>query len=81
MQIMARMLVLVDPRFRAHREVALVFMQGSVFRARWRGTQVAVKLIHHESRGDSNLAVSREVMVGQVMSHPNLVGSYLMLLC
>lgn len=51
-------------------------MQGSVFRARWRGTQVAVKRIHHESRGDSNLAVSREVMVGQVMGHPNLVGSH-----
>ena len=56
-----------------------VLLQGSVFRARWRGTQVAVKCIHHESKGDSNLAVSREVMVGQVMGHPNLVSSCLML--
>ena len=49
--------------------------QGSVFRARWRGTQVAVKSINHCSSGETNLAVSREVMVGQVMSHPNLVSS------
>ena len=34
---------------------------------------MAVKTICHASRGDSNLAVSREVMVGQVMGHPNLV--------
>lgn len=50
-------------------------LQGDVFRARWRGTQVAVKRISHESKGDTNLAVSREVMVGQVIGHPNLVGS------
>ena len=50
-------------------------VQGSVFRARWRGTQVALKRINHCSSGDTNLAVSREVMVGQVMSHPNLVSS------
>ena len=53
-------------------------LQGSVFRARWRGTQVAVKCIYHEIRGDSNLAVSREVMVGQIMGHPNLVSLCLM---
>ena len=52
-------------------------VQGSVFRARWRGTQVAVKMINHCSSGDTNLAVSREVMVGQIVSHPNLVSSLL----
>ena len=36
---------------------------------------MAVKKICHDSRGDSNLAVSREVMVGQVMGHPNLVST------
>ena len=36
---------------------------------------MAVKKICHASRGESNLAVSREVMVGQVMGHPNLVGT------
>ena len=50
-------------------------VQGSVHRARWRGTQVALKTINHCSSGETNLAVSREVMVGQVMSHPNLVSS------
>ena len=37
-----------------------------------------MKSITHCSSGDTNLAVSREVMVGQVMSHPNLVSSPLL---
>lgn len=61
-------------------QLHIVPLQGSVFRARWRGTQVAVKSICHDSKGETNLAVAREVMIGQIMGHPNLVSLHATLL-
>ena len=43
---------------------------------------MAVKVIHHQGAGySSNLAVSREKMIGLASLHPNVVGNLPLLSC
>ncbi len=47
-----------------------------ILTGRWKGANVAVKVIHHQGAGhSSNLAVAREKMIGLASLHPNLVGN------
>ncbi|CAL8467290.1 g6827 [Coccomyxa elongata] len=50
---------------------------GQVYKGRWKGTSVAVKVIGHQGAGyKSNSQTSREAMIGLASAHPNVVAVY-----
>ncbi|KAK9918207.1 hypothetical protein WJX75_002257 [Coccomyxa subellipsoidea] len=50
---------------------------GIVYKGRWKGTSVAIKIISHQGAGhSSNARTSREAMIGMASSHPNVVAVY-----
>ena len=61
-------------RVRLHRSLSCICKAHCVSAGRWKGTNVAVKILQHGIAGQaSNIAVAREKMIGLASVHPNVV--------
>lgn len=59
---------------RLHRSLPCISKAHCVSTGRWKGTNVAVKILQHGIAGQaSNVAVAREKMIGLASVHPNVV--------
>ena len=57
-----------------HRSLSCICKAHCVSTGRWKGTNVAVKILQHGIAGQaSNIAVAREKMIGLASVHPNVV--------
>ena len=59
---------------RLHQSLSCICKAHCVSTGRWKGTNVAVKILQHGIAGQaSNIAVAREKMIGLASVHPNVV--------
>ncbi|KAK9822208.1 hypothetical protein WJX81_005892 [Elliptochloris bilobata] len=49
---------------------------GRVYRGKWKGVQVAVKIVEHSSEADRDLSELRESVLSTAIQHPNVVSTY-----